>query len=252
MSHVLFTTVNNAANGWQLQVSTAPDPNLVCAICLDVFNQPVRAECGHVYCRGCLVKWTSNRSEGARCPECREPISMAGTRPDRLVDKLCDNLPTTCQMRHRGCSWVGRRGDKVVHIACECPLVTVFCPDCECEVLRGDLAAHLECCEERFACSPMSSKDEKVDDIITDTSACGVCDDDTPAEPEAGDAASSASPESVEQSVPPSTLSAVGDESGEQGGAVGAVRRKRACSPSAADEMGLGAYGVVPQGVWDL
>lgn len=42
--------------------------NFNCAICLDVFLDPVNIECGHVFCKKCIEKLD-------KCPECRKEIN---------------------------------------------------------------------------------------------------------------------------------------------------------------------------------
>ena len=39
-----------------------PDPNLVCPICLDVFNVPVRTQCGHIFCSSCITNWMQDKA----------------------------------------------------------------------------------------------------------------------------------------------------------------------------------------------
>ena len=147
-----------------------PDPNLCCPICLDVFNVPVRTPCGHIFCKGCLENWMSTDKQ--QCPECREVVEMDKVCTDRLADRMVENMHSTCQLRSKGCCWVGRRGDRVAHLATECQHVTLFCPNpgCEEEVLRDELTAHLETC----SCSP-----QIVDD---DGDECDECDEPTPLE----------------------------------------------------------------------
>ncbi|GAA6102713.1 E3 ubiquitin-protein ligase TRIM47 isoform X1 [Tachysurus ichikawai] len=61
-------------------MATAPDTKgelqkeLVCAICLDYFDDPVILKCGHNFCRMCiLMHWEENGGDdiGYQCPECR-------------------------------------------------------------------------------------------------------------------------------------------------------------------------------------
>lgn len=47
---------------------------LICAICLDYFDDPVILKCGHNFCRMCiLMHWEENGGDdiGYQCPECR-------------------------------------------------------------------------------------------------------------------------------------------------------------------------------------
>ncbi|XP_018530831.1 E3 ubiquitin/ISG15 ligase TRIM25 [Lates calcarifer] len=48
---------------------------LSCAICLQLYSDPVVLPCGHNYCRACICKTTDTGKSGKtllRCPECRE------------------------------------------------------------------------------------------------------------------------------------------------------------------------------------
>ncbi|XP_041072920.1 E3 ubiquitin/ISG15 ligase TRIM25 isoform X2 [Carcharodon carcharias] len=50
------------------------EAELTCAVCLDLFRQPVTAPCGHNFCRDCLAQfWAGDRRRllGFTCPQCR-------------------------------------------------------------------------------------------------------------------------------------------------------------------------------------
>ncbi|XP_067859889.1 E3 ubiquitin/ISG15 ligase TRIM25 isoform X2 [Heptranchias perlo] len=50
------------------------EAELTCAVCLDLFREPVTAPCGHNFCRGCLAQfWAGDRRVllGFTCPQCR-------------------------------------------------------------------------------------------------------------------------------------------------------------------------------------
>jgi len=120
----------------------APDPNLVCSICLSVFDQPRRTPCGHIFCCHCLE--ASLAHAGSRCPECRAPIELSDAVPDRLAAALVANLKVGCQFA--GCAWVGRRGEMTEHLAMRCDHTFVRCPECDVELRRGELDEHRRQC----------------------------------------------------------------------------------------------------------
>ena len=123
----------------------AADPNLKCSVCHQLFCNPMRTPCGHVFCSGCLLAWLPSSSS---CPECRGPVEASALSPDRLADRLVSNLQSFCQMRSAGCTWFGRRGDASKHLASDCACVPIFCPHegCGTAVARRDMAAHLASC----------------------------------------------------------------------------------------------------------
>ena len=121
----------------------APDPNLVCSVCCEVFNEPMRTECGHLFCRGCITEWLNIKPD---CPECR--AHMGSLSVDRLATSLVANLPGHCPLRASGCTWVGKRGQRTAHLSRDCPCAHVHCPNkgCTAEVPRSELVAHLRSC----------------------------------------------------------------------------------------------------------
>ena len=126
------------------------DPNLRCSVCHQIFTQPQRTACGHVFCRDCLQSWLSVKQS---CPDCRAPVKLDAPTPDRLAEGLVSNLQGFCQMRSSGCCWVGKRGDMTSHLANDCQCVVVFCPNegCNTEMRRHELESHLQLC----TCAPV-------------------------------------------------------------------------------------------------
>lgn len=57
-------------------------PHLVCCICTEIFADPVRAPCGHSFCRACITAWL-HRS--AVCPEDRHPLQLLQTHTDFIL-----------------------------------------------------------------------------------------------------------------------------------------------------------------------
>ena len=118
---------------------TKPDANLICSVCLMLFDSPHRTKCGHVFCGRCIRGWIG---ENPACPACRAPVAADDLAPDRFAGAIVENLPSYCQLRSAGCPWVGTHGEVHQHLASSCAYVTVACPECDEEMPRHALAAH--------------------------------------------------------------------------------------------------------------
>jgi hypothetical protein len=71
------------------------DPNLVCSVCREVFDIPVRTStCGHVFCQQCVGEWLRFGNEN--CPECRKALKESDISVDRLLSSLIGNLIAHC------------------------------------------------------------------------------------------------------------------------------------------------------------
>ncbi|XP_043405605.1 RING finger protein 112 isoform X3 [Chelonia mydas] len=67
--------------------------DVTCSICLNVFSDPVSIECGHNFCRGCLLThWSEGSVQGHLCPECRAPFSRDRMIPDTRVKNLVEKI----------------------------------------------------------------------------------------------------------------------------------------------------------------
>ncbi|XP_074810921.1 RING finger protein 112-like [Natator depressus] len=67
--------------------------DVTCSICWDVFNDPVSIECGHNFCRGCLLThWSEVSVQGHLCPECRAPFSGDRMIPDTRLKNLVEKI----------------------------------------------------------------------------------------------------------------------------------------------------------------
>nr|XP_056700398.1 E3 ubiquitin-protein ligase TRIM7-like [Euleptes europaea] len=62
-----------------------------CSICLDNFRDPVSiAECGHNFCRACLMhSWRESGAE-ASCPQCRETAQQRNLKPNRQLANVVE------------------------------------------------------------------------------------------------------------------------------------------------------------------
>ena len=72
------------------RVKQVLEKEITCALCLDLFKQPKKLPCDHVYCRDCL-RGLALRSLNATisCPECRTLT--------QVPSKDVNNFPTAFQ-----------------------------------------------------------------------------------------------------------------------------------------------------------
>ncbi|XP_053235581.1 zinc finger protein RFP-like isoform X1 [Podarcis raffonei] len=67
-----------------------------CSICLDYFKDPVTIpECGHNFCRSCLVLFWGESEAEASCPQCRKTVqrrSLVSNRQLANVAEIAQNL----------------------------------------------------------------------------------------------------------------------------------------------------------------
>ncbi|KAJ8044549.1 Tripartite motif-containing protein 2 [Holothuria leucospilota] len=69
-------------------VETGLEENLLCPICLDLFENAKSLPCGHAVCEGCIEKWVSGKGGVLSCPTCKTVQSL----PSRGVTGLAANI----------------------------------------------------------------------------------------------------------------------------------------------------------------
>ena len=73
------------------QVKGVLEKEITCALCLDIFKEPKKLTCDHVYCKVCLgMLARRNASATISCPECRTTT--------QLPQGTIENLPTAFHM----------------------------------------------------------------------------------------------------------------------------------------------------------
>ena len=76
--------------------------HLHCSICAEVFTDPQRLPCEHLYCKPCILSWAQQRPN---CPQCRHKFNPKKLTRDLLASNLVDELKVRCGSK--GCCWVG-------------------------------------------------------------------------------------------------------------------------------------------------
>lgn len=67
---------------------------LKCAVCLNIFSDPVSLPCDHTYCLLCIRAHLGSDAAKAqgRCPECRAPFYQEDLRAHRIVTNMADSI----------------------------------------------------------------------------------------------------------------------------------------------------------------
>ncbi|CAI9578967.1 unnamed protein product [Staurois parvus] len=63
---------------------------VTCAICLDHYKDPVSIECGHCFCRACIVQTWRGLRTNFPCPQCRKTSKWKFLRPNRPLENVVE------------------------------------------------------------------------------------------------------------------------------------------------------------------
>ncbi|XP_067319416.1 E3 ubiquitin-protein ligase TRIM7-like [Anolis sagrei] len=82
-----------------------------CSICLEYFKDPVSLECGHNFCRSCLIQcWKKSSTTKTSCPQCRKKVLQSNLRPNlplanivEITKKLSFQGPKRAAGKERVC-----------------------------------------------------------------------------------------------------------------------------------------------------
>ena len=90
----------------------AVSKHLFCSICMEVFQKPIRAPCGHSFCTVCIEQWLKNNKT---CPEDRKPLRRNQMHFDFILENIIGDHQVACPFRFRGCDVVVPLSNMVSH-----------------------------------------------------------------------------------------------------------------------------------------
>ncbi|XP_014453046.2 zinc finger protein RFP-like isoform X2 [Alligator mississippiensis] len=61
-----------------------------CAICLEYFKDPVIIDCGHNFCRGCIIQCWEVSGTNFSCPECRQTVQPRNFKLNRQLANVVE------------------------------------------------------------------------------------------------------------------------------------------------------------------
>ncbi|XP_067320855.1 E3 ubiquitin-protein ligase TRIM7-like [Anolis sagrei] len=147
-----------------------------CSFCLVYFKDPVSLECGHNFCRDCVIQcWEKSGTTETSCPQCKERVLQSNLRPNpslanvvKIAKKLSLQTPRRTEGRERVCE----KHQEPLNIFCEDD-ETFICVLCDRSKEHGD-----------YRVIPLSpaARDYKVDltasapeDPVAEEVTCSVC-----------------------------------------------------------------------------
>eukprot|EP00062_Callorhinchus_milii_P027512 gi/632990901/ref/XP_007884382.1/ PREDICTED: E3 ubiquitin-protein ligase TRIM39-like isoform X2 [Callorhinchus milii] len=63
-----------------------------CSICLEFYTDPVSTDCGHNFCRDCILQCWGTGQESVSCPQCRQQIPQRCVRPNRTLSNIVESV----------------------------------------------------------------------------------------------------------------------------------------------------------------
>lgn len=69
--------------------------DLTCAICCDLFREPVMLACMHHFCRPCISRYWRGTQGPVTCPQCRKEFSSKQFQTNYLVTAMVERVRAT-------------------------------------------------------------------------------------------------------------------------------------------------------------
>ncbi|KAM9741442.1 tripartite motif containing 105 [Menidia menidia] len=74
--------------------------DLTCAICCDLFREPVMLSCMHHFCKSCISRYWRGAHGPVTCPQCRKEFSSKQFQTNYLVAAMVEKVRATTSRAH--------------------------------------------------------------------------------------------------------------------------------------------------------
>ncbi|XP_066935228.1 TNF receptor-associated factor 6-like [Clytia hemisphaerica] len=131
----------NAMGGYDVEFLHEQFDDMKCSICLLVLREPMQAdECGHRFCKSCVVNIKKSGQKKYICPQDRTKMSLFR---DKGREREILNRPVKCIHHKEGCCWANALRELENHTK-KCDFEKMVCPfnDCGYKFQRRFLAKH--------------------------------------------------------------------------------------------------------------
>ncbi|XP_059827188.1 E3 ubiquitin-protein ligase TRIM39-like [Hypanus sabinus] len=65
---------------------------VVCSICLEFYTEPVMIDCGHNFCKKCILDYWEKQKDDITCPKCQEQFTQPNTRLNRFAASMVESV----------------------------------------------------------------------------------------------------------------------------------------------------------------
>lgn len=132
------------AQGFDEHFEPAVSDTHECPICLLVLNNPMQTDCGHRFCKGCILRVV--RDGRPCCPIDNSPLEEHMLHPDNYARREILQLNVRCRnYTEQQCPWIGPLKELEKHVK-DCIYTSEECPlKCgEPSLLKKDIPQHIE------------------------------------------------------------------------------------------------------------